>query len=119
MFEQVQPHETWPGGDSMHLAVIRRTPEQFTRQFGITFEHCQDDLDEFVIAAIELPSGTQVWLERHAGDPEKETLIVADVSVDATACVTEVFEQLEIDAQEVRWITPRASIPERPSIRFG
>lgn len=119
MFEQVQPHETWPGGDSIHLAVVRRSPAQFQRQFGITFERCIDDLDEFVVAALELPSGTQVWLEQHAGDPERETLILADISVDAAACVSEVIEQLGIDPQEVRWITPRTNSAEHRSAQSG
>ena len=119
MFEQVQPYETWPGGDSIHLAIVNRSPDDFSREFGITFESDQDDLDAFIVAAIELPSGTQIWLEQHRGDNESETLILADIAVDAQECVREVFEQLQIRWQDVRWINPRANSSDHRITRSG
>ena len=108
MIHQVRPYKRWPSGDSRALAVLRLSPEELASRFGLVFEVHDDDLDVFTLAAIQLPDGSQAWLERHEGDPEDNTL--AHVDSDANLCQAkeELKQVLELTDSDFAWISPAA-----------
>jgi hypothetical protein len=111
MVEQVQPYEYWPGGDSKHLAVIARSPENLTDEFRLVFQTDVDDLDTFRIAAIRLSSGEQVWLEQHSGDPSNHVLVLVDITANGQQIIEELIHELGLAADHLFWISPEVSHP--------
>jgi len=79
---QVTPYERWPSGDSRPIVMLRANPAELHERYGLLFEHDTDDLDDYDLAAIELPDSTQAWLMRHVGNHVPGTIVYVDARAD-------------------------------------
>lgn len=106
---QVARQDRWPSGDSRDLAELRASPEDLASQFGLTFEHLHDDLDELQLAAIELPDGSPAWLYRYRGDQSTGTFVRVDAHVDLLRATTQLTQLLQLKDQDILWSAPNSS----------
>jgi hypothetical protein len=88
------------------LAHIRRSPEEFSRRFNLSFETFGDDREKFELAAVALVSGSQVWLERHRGDSIRGTLAHVDAQANLRAAREELKDTLQLTDDDFIWISP-------------
>lgn len=100
---QVVRQDRWPSGDSRDLAELRVSLEDLASQFGLTFEHLHDDLDELQLAAIELPDGSPAWLYRYRGDQSTGTFVRVDAHADLAGAKAQLAHLLHLKDQDVLW----------------
>lgn len=85
------------------MAVLRLEPAALQARYGLRFEEGADDLDRFVLAAIALPNGDQLWLMRYMRAPEPGTVVYADSAADPTSKRSELLAILEIGEDDLSW----------------
>ena len=107
-FRQIEP-TPWPSGRGEAVAVIELSPETFAREFGLRFFDGSDNLDLYVAAALRLPSGRQVGLLRHAGNPAPGTELHVDAKDDVVDAIREFIETFGLTADELPWV--REDVP--------
>jgi hypothetical protein len=100
---------TFPGGYGVAIAVVRSEPEEFSRNFALTFMAGEDNLDYYKAAMLRLTSGRTVMLLRHERAPAPGTEIHADVEDDFVAALREFLEAFDLSADDLTWM--RDDIP--------
>lgn len=96
----------------MPLAVLRFSPVDLSSRHGLTFERRHDDLDEFQLAAIALPDGSQAWLERHCGDPVDNTLAHVDAGANLRLAKQDLQLVLDLSDDDFVWVSPLVGMIE-------
>jgi hypothetical protein len=86
--------------------ALRFSPDDLAVRFGLSFDACHDDLDEYELAAIELPDGSQAWLERHGGDPAGTTLAHVDANANLRVAKGDLQQLLELTDDDFVWVSP-------------
>jgi hypothetical protein len=105
-FEQVHAGR-WPSGTDKTIGVIKYEPEDLTERSGVRFTAGSDESDEFVEAALRLPSGRPILLTRYAHDSFRGTAVHADSLDDAELARAEVLEALRLASDVYSWISER------------
>lgn len=100
----------------MPLVALRFSPEELAGRYGLAFEVGHDDLDEFKLAAIALPDGSQAWLERHCGDPDAATLAHVDASADLRMAMKDLQQVLELADDDFVWVSPLVDANEDEAV---
>lgn len=103
---QVRPYKQWPSGDSRPIVMLRANPAELHARYGLQFEHDTDDLDDYDLAAIELPDRTQAWLMRHVGNHVPGTIVYVDASVNFEQAKDFLIDALSLSPLEIVWTTP-------------
>lgn len=70
---------------------------QFESDFG--------DLDNYTLAAIELPDRSQAWLIKYQGD-EGDTLVRVDADAEPITAMKLLEQVLRLDGADFLWINP-------------
>lgn len=93
-----------PGG---RIAV---QPGGLSRRYHLQFKEYADELDAFQLAAIELDTGEQVWLQRYEHDPERGTVVLADSQADLMKSLALVLQSLHLQASDVDWVANEPAV---------
>jgi hypothetical protein len=94
------------------LAVLRFSPADLSIRYGLAFERRHDDLDEFQLAAIALPDGSQAWLERHCGDPSANALAHVDAGANLRLAKRDLQQVLDLSDDDFVWVSPLVGVIE-------
>jgi len=109
------PLQRWPSGDSKDLAELRLSPEELGRRYGLSFEELHDDLDDFRVAAIALPDGSNLWLYRYRHEPEPGTAVRVDAAADFRKAKAQLAQVLGLTADDFLWVSPLVEAPAQPA----
>ncbi|MFT4038696.1 MAG: hypothetical protein QM692_10990 [Thermomicrobiales bacterium] len=63
-------------------------------------------MDEFALAAFELPNRQQVWLLRYARNPFPGTTVLVDAAANVQDELGLITEALELGARDITWVAP-------------
>ncbi|HKQ03879.1 MAG TPA: hypothetical protein VJ464_02010 [Blastocatellia bacterium] len=108
--------EEWQKGDYRPAAMIRRTVEDVTKQFGITFLNIHEDgLGAAKLAGVKTAQGQQFLLEQFFDGPEptEDTIHIFCLYDEAmTSHLEEILEALEVRWSEILWTDQRIRFQE-------
>jgi hypothetical protein len=93
----------WPSGDAKPIAVLRQEPDELAKRLPIRFTAGRDDLDEYVEAALRLPSGRGILLIRHRHSPYPGTEVQADSEDAADEARKELLSALVLNDDAFAW----------------
>ncbi len=110
---QVKPHKRFPSGEYRNLAELPFSPEELTERYGLTFDDDADDLDDYKLAAIELPDHSQAWFIKYRGDDEGGTLVRVDAGADPTKAIGLLERTMGFHIADFLWINPGVRIQAR------
>lgn len=99
-------------------ALLRRSPEDIGRKFGVRFEASWDDLDHLEIALLQIDGGPQFALVRHRGAPVDGTEVwLHPEEWNRPGVLEAVLTELDVPPGDVLWRLPgdfTGSSPSRP-----
>jgi len=118
--QQVQPWALFPSGDYRPLVMLRFDPEELADRYGLTFATEHDDLDEFKLAAIALPDGSQAWLTKYRGEQGPGATVLVDAGADFARAKELLLSTLGLTDADLLWESPFVAHREqRPRIARG
>ena len=106
---QIRPREYWPSGDSRPMAVLPFEPADMTERFGLRYQPGIDDLDHYVMAAIELANGEQAWVSKYDHDLNPGTMVYVDAGASIEEAQILVAEAFGLEREELLWLAPVTS----------
>ena len=101
--KQVKPHVRWPSGDSKPVAVLALTPHELTATFQLVFEHDNDELGEYVIAAIAYQGNEQAWLLHRPNAPTPGVEVHIDGRASSDAALSRLVRLLNLSPSRILW----------------
>jgi cytidylate kinase len=113
----VAPLKHWPSTAGRTVAVLSRSPEQLAIDYGLDFEEGLDDLDRYLVAAVEDPGIGQFWLFKHRQAPMAGTEVIVDAAVSTSAGVAAARRQLGIEASDFAWTSPDETDQQFAAVR--
>ncbi len=103
---QVKPGKQFPSGEYRNLAELPFSPEELTERYGLTFEDDADDLDDYKLAAIELPDRSHAWFIKYRGDDAGGTLVRIDADANPTRAMALLEQIIGLHAADFLRINP-------------
>lgn len=88
-----------------------------TERFGLRYQSGIDDLDQYVMAAVELPNGEQAWLWKYEHDLNPGTLVYVDAGSNVEEAQAVVADAFGLEREEFLWLAPAKS--QDPVSSFG
>jgi hypothetical protein len=107
---QVTPLPQWPSGDSRPIAIVPFEPAELSRRYQLEFEQGIDDLDRYLLAAVELTNGEQAWLLKYNNDPNPGTVIHVDAAANVEDAQALLLDALQIERDTLLWEAPASSL---------
>ncbi len=114
---QVTPFEHFPTGDGWEVAVLKSMPSDLSQRFGIEFERGLDDLDYYLLAAIDDVRVGQVWLWMYERSPMPGTTVIVDAAVRRDTALAAVRRQLGFGDVDYVWVNEYECDPRLDAIR--
>lgn len=98
------PQWQWPSGRGWTAAITKLTPRELSERFGLTFYVGADDLDEFLVALLEMHDGNRIALfqHRHAALPGMR--VDVDWRTSRRAALAELDRQLNLRTDDFSWV---------------
>ncbi|MBB4681117.1 hypothetical protein [Crossiella cryophila] len=93
----------WPYYEVTAIAVLAIEPHELTTRAGIQFGDHYTDLDNCKATALTLPSGRQVVLLKHRGNPTPGVQLHGDLAKDQDEQLAETVVFLGVPEVEVTW----------------
>lgn len=94
----------WPSGDSCAIATIPLEPAEIAERVPVTFSSQQDDLGEYLAAAIQANAGRLLLFVRYMEAPSPGVTVFADANDDLAEALTEILRLLNVRREDLPWI---------------
>ena len=93
------------GRTGLPIATLRGTPQGFGVSHGVTFQPSHDNLDDLVLALLELDDGRRAVLQRHRGlaDAGVVERAVTKADYDDPSVLDVILEELGLGTEDVEW----------------
>jgi hypothetical protein len=87
------------------VATLAWRPETFTDKLGIKFQESFDDLDDLLLAVLELWTGRQIALVEYPRSPNPDTIVqvTGETGTSTSDILKEVTDALGLMPSDVTW----------------